>query len=310
MNARYSGTCKNCHRPFPAGALITYTKADGSRHVTCTAATAPLPAAKPAAPKVDAGCAAAPYVVWGRMDPCRRAALDMRLAGDVGQTRRFTAQRAIPEIRKGADAPAAEPGVYTVVGHGEWRYQNAEDNEDMGDCGGPNWSGAVYLRRATAEETAKHEAEERREADARAAEAAKVASDKAAKEAAAAAYVALLTEKTAGLVCAGESFEATFASRTEIAAVKDGRWFRALSQVTMPSGAVGYVEAADGDDDFRRKLWAPEADVHATWATLAAKIGATPASAAEWLTKYAGCSDTEFYQWVAAQTPAPVSTEA
>ncbi len=71
--------------------------------------------------------------------------------------------RALPKLREGATAAPAGPGVYVVVGAGPWRYQNREDNEDMGDMQGPNWSGAFFLRPATAEE-AQRDAAERWEA--------------------------------------------------------------------------------------------------------------------------------------------------
>lgn len=65
-------------------------------------------------------------------------------------------RRTLPKLREGASG-AAEPGVYVVVGAGKWTFQTAEDNDDMGDRQGANWSGPLYLRRATAEETAAEE---------------------------------------------------------------------------------------------------------------------------------------------------------
>lgn len=68
-------------------------------------------------------------------------------------------RRNLPTLRDGAEG-AIESGVYMVVSVGRWRYQNATDNEDMGDMSGVNWSGALFLRRAITEEEQK-DAEER-----------------------------------------------------------------------------------------------------------------------------------------------------
>ena len=59
-----------------------------------------------------------------------------------------------------------EPGVYVVAEANprEWRYQSTQDNEDMGDMTGANWSGPLYLRVATPAE-AELDARERDEAD-------------------------------------------------------------------------------------------------------------------------------------------------
>lgn len=78
-------------------------------------------------------------------------------------------RRNLPGLRDGAGAvegavQAQEPGVYVVVGVGKWRFQNAEDNEDMGNGRGANWSGPLYLRRATAEEVEKDAARRMEEA--------------------------------------------------------------------------------------------------------------------------------------------------
>ncbi len=64
----------------------------------------------------------------------------------------------LPKCRAGATAEAHE-GVYVVVGAGRWHFQSSEDNEDMGDMQGANWSGTLYLRAATPEEAAKDAAE-------------------------------------------------------------------------------------------------------------------------------------------------------
>lgn len=179
ITAKFSGQCRACGGSFSAGTEIIWAKGEGSRHVACP--TAPV-ASEPVAPVVTGP---APYVVWERWDALSTAGHRAREAAVIGQTRRYELlpevsrrgtpiseedrRRHLPKVRPeyadrgssngGTSAPPAEPGVYVIVATANWRYQNAEDNEDMGDRQGANWSGALYLRRATEEEAAKDAAD-------------------------------------------------------------------------------------------------------------------------------------------------------
>jgi hypothetical protein len=159
ITAKFSGTCKRCGGAFPAGAKINWEKGAGSTHVACPTAGAPTAARLTPVPATSASIDAAPYVVWEMIRGGGGAA---HVARQIGTTRLYAAAGGVdlgcgrvqdlPQIRDGATVEAAVHGVYVVVGAGNWRYQNAEDNEDMGDMGGANSSGPLYLRRATAEE--------------------------------------------------------------------------------------------------------------------------------------------------------------
>ena len=161
MTARFAGTCRNCGGSFRAGTTIRWASGVGSAHQDCGAAagttaprgtTSPTPA-RASGPSVQD----APFVTYRREEPCRRAELDQRLDAMVGKVQLY--QTRPPQLREGADpSNKSEPGGYVIVGAGPWRYQNAEDNEDMGDMSGPNWSGALYMRRATEQEVARETA--------------------------------------------------------------------------------------------------------------------------------------------------------
>lgn len=98
--------------------------------------------------------AIAPFEVTERWEPCKRASLDRQLAAAIGETRRYAKRP--PALRKGASGNVGL-GVYVVAGTGKCWFQSAEDNEDMGDMRGANWTVSLYLRRATAEETSRDE---------------------------------------------------------------------------------------------------------------------------------------------------------
>ena len=140
MVAQFASRCTKCPTRIKAGEHILYERAAGSRHVVC-------PAKPASAAPID--LAMAPFEVRERWEACSRAAFDQQIAAVIGETRRY--EKNLPTVREGAEE-TPEPGVYVVVGASRWRYQNAEDNEDMGDMQGANWSGQLYLRRATAEE--------------------------------------------------------------------------------------------------------------------------------------------------------------
>jgi len=146
ITAKFGGMCGACGQPFSAGAQILWEKGRRSTHAKCPERSAG-PASAPAA-SVDA----APFEVWETWAPMRGEAFRSALARTPGETRRYATK--LPSLREGAQG-TPEPGVYTVMGAGKWRYQNTEDNEDMGDMQGANWSGPLYLRRATPEEEQK-----------------------------------------------------------------------------------------------------------------------------------------------------------
>jgi len=145
ITAKFASTCPNCGKAIAVGTKIEWQKGSRGRHVTCpTGAASPLAARKSVAPDVHD----APYVAYGRAEPCKR----VDLADATGETRRYAKPA---QLREGALAPmeVVEP-VYVVVAQSAY-YQNQEDNEDMGDMQGAGWQITLYLRTATAEECEK-----------------------------------------------------------------------------------------------------------------------------------------------------------
>ncbi len=145
MPAKYAGTCKACGRGFAAGTSIDWTKATGSRHAVCPTSAAPATA------NVDT--TAAPFEIAERWEPCKRTFLDQQIASILGETRSYPKRGPVLRGAAGADRKPV-PGVYVVVGSGPCHYQNAQDNEDMGDMSGAHWTVTLYLRAATPEEAA------------------------------------------------------------------------------------------------------------------------------------------------------------
>jgi len=163
--AKFSSSCPRCGQAIHVGNKVEWQRGQPARHVTCPARSSnptPKPSAREAFPQKPAekvpSLDAAPFVVYEKIDACKRPAMEAWVGRMIGETRRYA--RRAPELRKGASGEASL-GLYVVVGHGDWRYQNADDNEDMGDMQGANWSGPLFLRRATAEDV---EREKRAEA--------------------------------------------------------------------------------------------------------------------------------------------------
>lgn len=147
--AKYNSRCGACGQFIDAGERINFERGKKATHVDCASGAAaskrrdaerverhtPRPAA---APSVED----APFVAYEKWEPCKRAFL----------------RSAVGEVRRDAKARGESlkrlSGVFVVVSQ-DAHYQNAEDNEDMGDCSGAGWLVTLYLRRATPEEEQK-----------------------------------------------------------------------------------------------------------------------------------------------------------
>lgn len=159
LTANYASRCGRCPVQIQPGEEILYQRGVGSWHAACPAPAAKT-VARPSTSGAEPDVSAAPYVVHERWRADTRSGNASAIAAEIGATRLYELGRQLlPELRARATAPAAEPGVYTIVAAGPWRYQGREENEDCGDMVGPNWHGSFFLRPATAEEAGRDAAE-------------------------------------------------------------------------------------------------------------------------------------------------------
>jgi len=265
ITSKFPEQCKACGGSFPAGAQIEWSKATGSKHVKCP----------------EKRLAAAQGVEFS-------VSLDFRGYGkpgtdsEVGRTFRI--------------ASGPNKGKVATVLTQRASYQSEEDNEDMGDMRGGGWHAHLGCRLATAEETAKLEAEE-------AAEQAKQDDARAAKEAAKAAIEAekaKVEQLTTGLVRT-DSFDssvlATAPSVTVATWTEGASHYVRVDERRAVSGEVVYVMHAHDYDDDRTVLYAPRPVVEASWAKLVERYGETPEKARDFLSKYQHCVGTDWRRW-------------
>ena len=111
-------------------------------------------------------------------------------------------------------------------------------------------------------------------------------------------YTAWKTELTADLV---QVEDALLPSDIEwlVRKFQNGYW-----TVSFGKCSIGYVETADGHDDFRTMGWTDRATAENIWDAWAEKVGMTPVKAQEWLLKYRGCCGTAAYEHIASKLAA------
>ncbi len=180
ITAKFGGVCAHCRQEFSAGAKIVWGKGHPTKHVECPpkpalSETAPPSSelaeadppsepvsAPPSAPKIRVRTPSpkpavdAPFEIFERWDPMRRAALTPLLTSVIGDNRRYTTRG---PARRGDATGTRLAGTFIVVGVGQTRFFSDEDSDDFGDGGGAYWSVQLFLREATPEESARRDAE-------------------------------------------------------------------------------------------------------------------------------------------------------
>lgn len=279
---KFPGFCRTCNRQVGAGHGELTRSASGAWVVECSrAAVKRLP----------------PPVAAKRMaDQARTAGVCADSEGVARVTRRDSGKDATVLVgetyRLGAKSGGPLAGqVVTVVG-AACHYESAEWNEDCGDMQGAGWRATLWIRAATAEESAPILAAE--------ATRAKALADKgAAEKAVAANYETAKIAATQGLVrtdCAPAAWDRVLA-QSLATGQGDARGLYAptIDRVVDEQGRVWVREDASVND-WDRIAWfgSPDAvaESRVRWAQ---RSGITRAKAQDYLTRYAGCSGHEDY---------------
>lgn len=323
ITARFPGRCSRCGGAIQPGSQIDWDKSTRTtRHVTCPKANAAqTPAAKPVAttpaappPEIErlaaryagtcAGCGRA-IAVGAQIEYHRaeRAAYHVACTGKAQEpapiTTSFTARHRDELPAAGHTFRTRQGKLLIIVRATASRVSQDEvdDQDDFRHGGDAFWELVAHCREATEAEAAPVLAREAADAAAKAAAVAAADAERKTNADAEAEFARL----TADLTCSGDghALPAGLSDGVSVATWADRSVKRSLARHTTPDGTTVYILHTSMYDDYRSAVYAPRPMVEAIWRAWAERHNVTPATAAEWLARYRGCSGEEGYEFIA-----------
>lgn len=289
ITAKFDGMCQACKGAITPGEVILW-ESKNSRHLTCPA--------QPVLAAAKINVEAAP-VCWSTSSQ-HRPAKD----GMVGRT-----VRAPQRLSKGAEL-AGQVVTITAV---RSRFI-AEDGLSFGLDDDQGWLVTFYAAPASEADRRALEAREateradadrrRREAEERAAAEKREIEDAQAKR-----------REAIGNLVAGGGYGFTWTvvegQLADVVSWRKDRHSWSISRGILKSGAPLVREVSHDFDDDRTAFWTTPAGIEYVFGVYLAEANRdaerlTPATAREWLSKYAQCHGAEFFRWLAARDGQPV----